>query len=149
MNTKLQRFERLKNEIGWTCTKDGLVFNRWGRNIGYSKEGYMCSKVREDNKTVRVYLHQYIWFYFNNTIPDVIDHINGDRKDNRLENLRNVTLQQNQFNRKNTKGYYKVKTKFRAMIRSNKKAIHLGYFFTEEEAREAYLNAKKRLHRYD
>jgi hypothetical protein len=77
-----------------------------------------------------------------------LDHINGIRNDNRIENLRSVTRQQNQWNRTTAKGYYwdKVKNKWRAELKLNRKKIYLGMFNTEEEARNAYLAAKQIYH---
>jgi len=53
--------------------------------------------------------HRLIWLYVYGEMPKEIDHINGDRQDNRLENLRSVTRSQNQFNKamaqNNTSGY--------------------------------------------
>jgi len=74
-----------------------------------------------------------------------IDHKNRNKKDNRIINLRNLTDQENQFNRKNTKGYswHKQKKKWQAEICLNKKTIYLGSFEKEEDARNAYLDAKK------
>jgi hypothetical protein len=76
-----------------------------------------------------------------------IDHINGDRLDNRFENLRVVTPQMNQVNRRrlnrnNTAGVRGVtrgsSTKpWRAQITVNRKNIYLGSFSTLEEAAEA------------
>ena len=77
-----------------------------------------------------------------------VDHINGIRHDNRLENLRLVTHQQNHFNRTTAKGYYwnKPRRKWHAQIQIDGKRQYLGFFDTEEEARNAYLGAKERLH---
>ena len=53
--------------------------------------------------------HRLIWMYVYGKIPKEIDHINGNREDNHLENLRSVTRSQNQFNKikssNNTSGY--------------------------------------------
>lgn len=149
MEKKLERFIRIKNELGWYCKQEGEVFNKSGKLLGADSDGYLVSKVVEDGKLKKVYLHQYVWFYFNGVLPNIIDHINGNKKDNSLKNLRNVTAQQNQFNRLSAKGYYFCKNKWRAMIRINNKLIHLGYFFTEIEARMAYLAAKKIYHIYE
>jgi hypothetical protein len=80
--------------------------------------------------------------------PDIqIDHINGDRSDNRISNLRMATNAQNQCNTKissrNKSGYrgvfwVKVRKKWLAKIGLNKKKIHLGYFNNKEEAALAY-----------
>ena len=76
-----------------------------------------------------------------------IDHICGAKPlDNRIENLRILTHQQNMCNNLHwVKGYYYIKrvNKYQAQIRLNGKHIHLGYHDTAEEAREAYVNAKK------
>ena len=76
------------------------------------------------------------------------DHRNHDTLDNQRSNLRVVTCQQNHFNRKDSKGYYwnKAAKKYRAQIMVNGKHIHLGYFLTTKDARNAYLQAKKQYH---
>jgi len=90
----------------------------------------------------RVYLHQLIMRF-----PGCeVDHINLDRLDNRRENLRAVTHQQNQINqplqRNNTSGvsgvsFYPPRGKFRARIKIGQHDIHLGYYLTFEEAVQA------------
>jgi hypothetical protein len=76
-----------------------------------------------------------------------IDHINHDKINNCVDNLRLVSNQQNQFNT-NAKGYswHKSSQKYRAKIRLNGKDIHLGYYNNEEDARQSYLNAKPKYH---
>ena len=73
-----------------------------------------------------------------------VDHINGIRHDNRLENLRLVTCQQNGFNQTKAKGYYwsNQNNKWQAQIKLDGRNIYLGSFVTESEARQAYLDAK-------
>ena len=77
------------------------------------------------------------------------DHINHRTLDNRILNLRIVTIQQNQWNQENPKGYYwnKLRKKFEAFIKLNGKSIYLGGFETATKARNAYLKAKKRYHK--
>lgn len=76
-----------------------------------------------------------------------VDHINGDTKDNRIENLRIVTRQKNLLNRRDypMKGvhYRKDRKKFSAQLKLNGVKQHLGYFDTAEDAHTAYLNALK------
>lgn len=85
-----------------------------------------------------------------------VDHINGDRLDNRKENLRIVTKKNNRRNRaildRNKTGYkgvVEMKDKFRwkrfrASIGVDGKNIYLGYFYTAKEAYMAYRGAAKR-----
>lgn len=75
------------------------------------------------------------------------DHINHNTLDNQRGNLRIVTNSQNAHNRLSVKGYswHKLKKKWEAKIRVNYKLYFLGYFDEEKDARNAYLDAKKRL----
>jgi|14BtaG_2_1085337.scaffolds.fasta_scaffold62214_3 hypothetical protein len=92
-----------------------------------------------------------VWKMFNGepSLDLQIDHINGNTLDDRIENLRLVTNQENQFNQTKTKGYYwhKSHNKWQAKIVLNQKQKHLGSFNTKDEAREAYLEAKEENHR--
>jgi hypothetical protein len=76
-----------------------------------------------------------------------LDHKNRIKNDNRIDNLRIVSSQQNSFN-KNSKGYFfdKASNKWRAQIQVEGKRFYLGLFNTEEEARQAYLQAKEKYH---
>lgn len=83
-----------------------------------------------------------------------VDHINGDRSDNRIANLRVVSRSVNMQNLKrshkdNTTGFLGVvpnHAQFAAQIRIDGKNVHLGNFNTPEEAHEAYLIAKRAIH---
>jgi uncharacterized protein involved in copper resistance len=86
-------------------------------------------------------------------MPDaVIDHINGDRGDNRIENLRDVSIANNLSNQKrpNAGGasgllgvhLRKDNGKYSAYIKFNRKRTCLGSFNTAEEAGRAYSEAR-------
>lgn len=84
-----------------------------------------------------VYLHRYVMN--THSTLEYIDHINGDKLDNRRINLRFVTQQINMQNRSGVLGisYIEYKKKWRAYITVNRKQKHLGYFLTRDEAIEA------------
>lgn len=96
--------------------------------------------------------HRLIWLREMGREPINLDHINRDKADNRLCNLREATRQQNNANRPMNRkksglphGVCRVsysKT-FRAAIKVDRKTIHLGSFATVEEAREAYCKAAR------
>jgi hypothetical protein len=102
--------------------------------------------------------HRIVWLYINGNWPkNYIDHINGDRLDNRISNLREVTKQENNQNllkaQKNNKSNFlgvswnpKGK-KWRAQICVDNKKIYLGLHETPELAHAAYLDAKRKLHK--
>lgn len=92
--------------------------------------------------------HQFAWYCMFGEIVEQIDHINGIKSDNSLINLRKITHQKNQWNQKNSKGYYwhKDAKKWKAQIKIGSKVIHLGLFKEEDKAKEAYLEAKKVYH---
>ena len=111
--------------------------------------GYVCIRLDDVLYTA----HQLAWFYVHNEWPThQLDHINGDRADNRIANLRQATNAQNAQNRKrrdNRSGFSGVRKenkKWLAEIKVNYKPIRLGLFATPEEAHKAYLKAKHDLH---
>ena len=100
------------------------------------KNGYIVGKI-ENNKDV--YLSRYVTDYSG---KDIVDHINNNKLDNRKENLRIVTIQENSFNKlsqKNSTSKYigvswnKGMKKWCSAI-FYKEKITLGYFDNEEEA---------------
>lgn len=108
------------------------------------------------------YGHRLAWFMVHGAWPPhTIDHRNGNRSDNRIENLREATLSENGANRpRNSARLPRGVTKtprqarpYRAQIKSNNRRFYLGNFATPEEAHVAFCAAAKRLHgefaRYD
>ena len=102
-------------------------------------------------------LHRIIYqmHYGDLSCNEVIDHIDRNKQNNKIENLRKANVfinNQNQGHRKNnTSGYKgvswsKQKSKWRATITVNRCHRHLGFFVTKEEAFECYQRAKAMLH---
>lgn len=113
--------------------------------------GYKNVSVMEQ-KFIRA--HRVAWAICYGAWPtDDVDHINGDRKDNRIVNLRLSTRSENLRNRKkfprNKSGYVgvsfcKQRENWNARIGINGRYINLGYFNTKEEAAEARAEAEKK-----
>lgn len=78
----------------------------------------------------------------------VVDHEDGDKLNNCVENLRITDQKGNAENRPTVKGYswHKQHEKWIAQIMTDGKLIYLGLFLTEEEARQSYLTAKEIYH---
>jgi len=84
------------------------------------------------------YSHRLAWIYVYGALDiNIIDHANGDKLDNRISNLRNTTLSQNQRNKKmsknNTSGFTgvtfcKSTNRWEAQVSISNKNIHLGFF---------------------
>lgn len=136
--------------IGWIADENGQVWSHKGKPVGSvdKTEGYIKLVLTlEKRKHATLRAHRFVFYYLTKQIPDTIDHINQIRTDNRICNLRSVTNQENSFNTK-AKGYSFNKSlqKYIARIRVNNELIYLGIFDTKEDARQAYLEAKKTYH---
>ena len=139
-------------ERGFTYDSEtGLIYSRFGNHITSKYiDGYIQIKIQINKKVYQIKGHQFAWFLVNKECVNQIDHINGIKDDNRICNLRSVTNQQNCFNRTNAKGYTwnKRHSKWMSKIKVNSKTINLGYYNTEQEARNAYLAAKEIYHKF-
>lgn len=96
--------------------------------------------------------HRIVYKWMTGEEPKVIDHINGVADDNRWENLRSVTPQQNNFNmklpkdNKSGKGgvfYHKRQKRWHSNVRVDGRSIHLGSWPTESEAIASRKTANK------
>lgn len=99
--------------------------------------------------------HRLAWLYVYGYFPQFIDHINCDRGDNRLCNLREVNIYQNNHNSKinknNTSGikgitWHKKAQKWCAQIDANGKHIYLGIFDDIDLAKLVIEEARKKYH---
>jgi len=122
----------------------------WTVKFCYEDSKYL--KMRIGNRRYRHHRIMYKLFNPEWDIEDVsddnkIDHKNQNKLDNNISNLRVVTTQENCFNR-DAKGYSWDKTskRWKAEICFSRKRIYLGLFKKEEDAKKAYLDAKKIYH---
>jgi hypothetical protein len=145
MLSRLEKCKLLK-EKGYTYNPEtGKIYGVRGNEIIRILNGYIY--ICPLKKSFNLRGHHFAWYIaYGESDYEQLDHINGDRSDNRISNLRKVTNQQNCFNKKNIKGYYYNGSSYVSRIKLNGKTIHLGSFDTEEAARQAYLTAKSKYH---
>jgi len=122
--------------------------------IGGTAGARMSNGYRNISVMNRRYLaHRLAWLYVYDSWPETqIDHVNRDRSDNRILNLREATPRQNGQNKgmliSNTSGYagvswHRLRSKWRANIKHNRVQIHLGLFESIEDAVAARKAAEK------
>ena len=96
--------------------------------------------------------HRLVFLFHHGYMPEFIDHKNQNKKDNRIENLREATKAQNNENQKLNKtnksgfkgvSWQKKNNKWAAYISVNNKTKNLGLYETPESAHEAYCKAAK------
>lgn len=93
--------------------------------------------------------HRLAWLYVFGVMPSgFIDHVDGNRANNKISNLRDITPSENAKNQRlrsdNTSGFNgviwsKTRKKFRATLRSDNGSVHLGYY----DDKEAAIKARK------
>lgn len=122
-----------------------------------------CRSIRDGYLRIRVdgvlYLsHRLAWLYAHGAWPrGEVDHRNGVRADNRLENLRDASSSMNSQNQRTARrdnkttgllgaSYMVARQRYRASIFVEGKHVHLGLFATALEAHSAYLAAKRAHH---
>ena len=144
-------YDKSTGDFRWRFAKKYGLIPAWSK-AGWDDNGY--TRIQIGNKSYLA--HRLAWLYEYGEMPLLdIDHINGNKKDNRIFNLRDVSRQINTQNRRGAPrnsasgilGIHKHHPqKWVAGIYVNKKRKHLGVFATQEEAQQAYLNAKRELH---
>ncbi|EBW7358876.1 HNH endonuclease [Salmonella enterica subsp. enterica serovar Ibadan] len=76
-------------------------YRRTEKPIGsVNKDGYRRTRITIDKVHRDYQIHRLVWWLINDEWPDYLDHLNNNRLDNRIENLRTATKQQNAFNRR-------------------------------------------------
>ena len=136
---------------------------KWKKEI-IMKQGissrYLAVNLRKENISKIYRVHVLVAMTFLNYKPNgkqdfVIDHKNGVRTDNRLENLQIVTQRENTQNyHKSIKGqigadWHEQTKKWRSRIYINKNIVHLGLFEEEKDALKAYEIANQEIEKFE
>ncbi len=135
-------FTRKKSCKG--CRKDSIVGSK-------TKHGYLVTSFHRK----QIYLHRLAWFFVYKEMPNgLVDHIDGDKTNNKINNLRIVNFSenaQNSFrhfdNKSGYKGVWKHSDKkWRSGICLNGKMKYLGLFDNPKDAHNAYVKESQILH---
>lgn len=150
---------KIINVVGYeglyAVSDEGQVFSLKNGELlspSINRGGYLIVVLNKNGKKETVQIHRVVFYSFNayrrlkRTDELVIDHIDGNKTNNRLENLRKITTRENTSRAKTNlygKGvhHFKHLGKFGAEIAINKVRYHLGVFQTPEEAAAAYKSA--------
>lgn len=143
---KLRSIFNYDQETGIFARKNGAPSG------SISDQGYVRIKIQDKSYQA----HRLAWLYVTGNDPvDQIDHIDGDRLNNKFRNLREASRLQNNHNSV-SKSYVNdlprgvaiahPSGRFKAYIRTDGKQRHLGTFDTPEEASEFYKLAADMLH---
>lgn len=126
----------VRNRVGWQRSKNGY------RQIGFKGKIY--------------YEHRIIWLLVNGVMPThQIDHINGIKDDNRIENLRDVSSTQNLWNigkkRDNSSGEKNVhwcntKKRWIVKLKESNKTKYIGSFIDLDEAKKVAIAERSAFH---
>ena len=144
----VDRYVNRTNKFGTTHIKK---INGRELSQSFAGKGYMKVTLSKNAVNTTSYVHHLIYKTFFNQTPNglQIDHIDENKQNNNIENLRVITSRENV-----SKGFLKFKktskytgviwfartNKWRASIRIKGKRIHLGYFDSEHDAHLAYKN---------
>ena len=139
--------------------KDGVLFwkqRKPGRKRGFPagtmhKIGYVAVHVNGN----QFLAHRIIFKMLTGKDPEAVDHINGKKSDNRIENLRSCTYRENSFNKPLTKqnksgvknvSWYAPYKKWRVALRIQNKQKNFGYFDDIELAELVAAEARDKHH---
>jgi hypothetical protein len=136
----------------WKKKRRGVVI---GKTLG-ADNGFGYLRITVLGKSY--YAHRLAWFYVHKVWPDTIDHINGCKADNRILNLKNCSMSENNQNKHgpqtNSKSqtlgvsWHKKAKKWQAHICVYKERKYLGLFDNVMDAQKAYLIEKEKANVY-
>lgn len=146
---QLLSYDSRTGELYWKITQSNVI--RSGSKAGSLNNANGYVRIKLDK--IMYAAHRLVWKMHTGKDPaHHLDHINGIRSDNRIENLREATNSQNiaaaklnKISKSGKTGVYYIERlgKYTAAFRKNRKYNYLGLFGTLQEAEAAYLKAFK------
>lgn len=151
----VKKYAEIKNNTVWhkgyINTRGYKVLPKPFKNKVNHGKGYCATRLNR-----RLFLVHRVVFMLSNNRPIKkgfdIDHINGIKHDNRIENLREVTRRDNSINKSRHRqgrlagvSFHQKTNKWTTQIQINNKDIYLGYYDTELDAHLAYCKARQEL----
>ena len=145
---KLLDYNRNTGKFTWKVSRGSRA--KIGGSAGHKNScGYIVIGINLNKKQKLLKAHRLAWFIVNHTLPNVIDHIDRDKSNNSLYNLRDSNSSLNQINtpisKRNTTGYKGVyyrkdNGKYRAIIKIDGKNKSLGQWreISEPESKEKH-----------
>lgn len=136
-----QLFEYRDGDLYWRSSKAGTI-----DGSGYYQTGIQGKYFKN---------HRLIFLMHHGFLPQLIDHIDGNRKNNRIENLRAATRSQNAYNSMKSKPtatgikgitWRSDVKKYRVRVYVDKKTIEVGSFENLDDAKQAVSIARKKYH---
>ena len=153
---ELYDYDSVLGCLRWKVKRHGRV--KIGNIAGSYTAPHGYRQIKINGNTL--YTHRIIFMWHYGFLPEVVDHINGIKHDNRIENLQPSCSQANQYNqRRQNSNKYNLPTgvglnakysdrPYYALIMIKGKATKLGSFYTVNEAAQAYVEAKEQRLQY-
>lgn len=145
--TELQAIERFAKLYTYDPLTGYIARKKSGMVIGFKNNPSKYVSTALGGRTI--YAHRLAWWYMTGNLPkNEIDHINGNRNDNRFSNLRESTRRENNLNlsihrngRLPGASWEEERKRYRPRIRIDGKYHRLGNYKTAEESNAAYMKA--------
>jgi len=148
----LLKYDPDSGSFTWLVSRGGAHPRAIGDEAGTICKGYTTISIFKK----KIAAHRLAWFFVNGKWPSsVLDHINRDKTDNRIANLREASVSQNGFNSVSHKdsvsgikgvSWHAVANKWQVKLRANGKTHYLGLYADKNDASSAYNTAAIKFH---